>query len=41
MNILCFGDSNTYGYIPNSGKRYNSNVRWSGILKSINGVVVT
>lgn len=31
--ILCFGDSNTYGYIPGSGKRYNKNQRWSGILR--------
>ena len=31
--ILCFGDSNVYGYIPKKGTRYPSNVRWSGILK--------
>lgn len=30
MKILCFGDSNTYGYDPRSflGDRYPSNVRW-------------
>lgn len=30
MKILCFGDSNTYGYDPRSflGDRYSSNVRW-------------
>lgn len=30
--ILCFGDSNTWGHIPNPGKsdRYPSNVRWTG-----------
>lgn len=34
--ILCFGDSNTFGYIPNSGgKRYKENERWSGILKNL------
>ena len=30
--ILCYGDSNTYGYIPISGLRYDKNTRWSGIL---------
>lgn len=33
--ILCFGDSNTYGFIPGSGKRYDPNTRWTGILKKI------
>lgn len=31
--ILCFGDSNTYGFNPNNSKRYEINERWSGILK--------
>ena len=31
--ILCFGDSNVYGFIPKSGQRYSENLRWSGILK--------
>ena len=26
--ILCFGDSNTYGYIPGSGGRYEAGQRW-------------
>lgn len=31
--ILCFGDSNTYGYIPGSGGlRYGPDVRWTGLL---------
>lgn len=30
--ILCFGDSNTYGYIPETGKRYPWGVRWTSIL---------
>ena len=30
--ILCFGDSNTYGYIPENGKRYAYADRWTGIL---------
>lgn len=34
-SILCFGDSNTYGYIPYDGSRYPSNVRWTGVLKEL------
>lgn len=33
--ILCFGDSNIWGYIPVSGKRYNKETRWSGILSAL------
>ncbi len=33
--ILCFGDSNTYGYIPGTGDRFDINTRWSGILKTL------
>lgn len=32
--ILCFGDSNTFGFNPENGKRYDEKTRWSGILKS-------
>ena len=34
MNIICFGDSNTYGYDPRSylGGRYNADSRWVDIL---------
>ena len=31
-HILCFGDSNTWGYIPASGARYDEHVRWTGVL---------
>ncbi len=31
--ILCFGDSNTFGFNPLNGSRYKRNERWSGILK--------
>ncbi len=31
--ILCFGDSNTYGFIPGIGSRFDINTRWSGIFK--------
>lgn len=30
--ILCFGDSNTYGLIPGTKERYDWNTRWTGIL---------
>ncbi|MCH5257750.1 MAG: SGNH/GDSL hydrolase family protein [Lachnospiraceae bacterium] len=30
--ILCFGDSNTYGLIPKADDRYPWNVRWTSIL---------
>ena len=33
--VLCFGDSNTFGFIPGSGKRYDKNTRWSGILAQL------
>ena len=30
MNVICFGDSNTYGYDPRSylGGRYDPDSRW-------------
>ncbi|MDE7423003.1 MAG: arylesterase [Lachnospiraceae bacterium] len=31
-NILCFGDSNTYGLIPKEGGRYPWGIRWTSIL---------
>ncbi len=31
--ILCFGDSNTYGYIPSGCGRYEEDIRWTGILQ--------
>lgn len=32
-NILCFGDSNTWGYTPGTGARYAPEVRWTGVLQ--------
>ena len=34
--ILCFGDSNTYGYDPRSyiGARYPEGVRWTSLIKN-------
>lgn len=31
--ILCFGDSNTYGYCAATGGRYEETKRWTGILQ--------
>lgn len=31
--VLCFGDSNTFGYRPEDGGRYPPEVRWTGILR--------
>ena len=35
--ILCFGDSNTYGYNPHNGSRYDKNTRWTGVLQKLAG----
>lgn len=35
--IVCFGDSNTYGYITETGRRYKKNVRWPGRLEKLLG----
>jgi len=32
--IVCFGDSNTWGYNPANGTRYPKPMRWPGILAS-------
>lgn len=34
--LLCFGDSNTWGYDPRSpfGSQYPADVRWTGLLQS-------
>lgn len=39
MNVICFGDSNTYGYDPRSylGGRYDTDSRWVDILVSETG----
>ncbi|MGR9105395.1 MAG: SGNH/GDSL hydrolase family protein [Gammaproteobacteria bacterium] len=35
--ILCFGDSNTWGYIPGSAQRYAYQSRWTGCLQKALG----
>ena len=37
MNILCFGDSNTFGIAPVDGKRLRETERWPGILAELLG----
>lgn len=32
-NILCYGDSNTWGYTPGTGERYAPDVRWTGVMQ--------
>jgi len=31
--ILCYGDSNTFGYNPTDGSRFDSKTRWTAILQ--------
>jgi lysophospholipase L1-like esterase len=35
--ILCFGDSNTWGYDPSSKERFANEVRWTGVLQAVLG----
>lgn len=35
--ILCYGDSNTWGYTPGTGARYSQLVRWTGICQQLLG----
>ena len=35
--VLCFGDSNTWGYAPSTAARYASDVRWTGVLRAALG----
>ena len=36
-HVLCFGDSNTWGFIPGSGRRYDEHTRWTGVVADILG----
>ena len=31
--ILCFGDSNTWGFAPKDGYRFDENTRWTGLVQ--------
>lgn len=35
--ILCFGDSNTYGYSPVDGQRFGDDINWPGVLNQLLG----
>ena len=35
--IVCFGDSNTWGYNPESGERFDENTRWTALLQKMLG----
>ncbi len=43
MNIICFGDSNTYGYDPRGyfGGRYDGDNRWVDILAAETGWTIS
>lgn len=32
-NILCYGDSNTWGFTPGAGVRFDENTRWPALLQ--------
>lgn len=33
--VLCFGDSNTFGFNPKNGSRFDKSIRWTGILQRL------
>lgn len=38
FRILCYGDSYTWGYVPDTNhERFEANVRWTGVLQDILG----
>lgn len=38
--IVCFGDSNTWGFTPVTGERYEKGVRWTSLLAEYTGYEV-
>ncbi len=32
-HVLCFGDSNTWGYVPGTGERFNEEIRWTALTQ--------
>ena len=40
--VICFGDSNTFGYDPRSylGSQYPADVRWTGLLRDMGWEVI-
>ena len=37
IRIVCFGDSNTWGYNPENKKRFDDDIRWTGRLQNLLG----
>ena len=37
MEVLCYGDSNTWGYNPLTKERYEKDERWTGVLQKTLG----
>jgi lysophospholipase L1-like esterase len=35
--VVCYGDSNTWGYDPDSRERFGPNARWTGVLRNALG----
>ena len=35
--ILCYGDSNTFGFNPSDGSRFDNKTRWTALLQEILG----
>lgn len=35
--VLCFGDSNTFGFNPQNGLQFGRDVRWTGVLQKLCG----
>ena len=34
FTIVCYGDSNTFGYNPKDCSQFDENIRWTGILQN-------
>ena len=39
--ILCYGDSNTWGYVPTENRRYDRHERWTGVMADALGAGYT
>lgn len=35
--VLCYGDSNTWGYVPGVRNRYPESIRWTGVVQQLLG----
>ena len=35
--VLCYGDSNTFGFNPKDNSRYDENTRWTSVLQNLLG----